>query len=215
MRHLTPLLAMLLLACSPVLAGSANTEHVETHLADVIIRTDGAQVMVLLDTITDATREPDGVVDQWFILQTEEPVLTPVMAHLERALVVFTRRALRVSAEDQRYELLIDRPDTPVPAMTTRVAGFGLAHATGGKGPKIKDQLDRKGRVMPTCEWCLQQDPGTGGGSGGAACKSGGPGSTQCSATHGVDSCSVTCASGYYACCNALPGAAYCRCVKE
>lgn len=215
MRLSTPVLAMLLFACTPALGRSANTEHVETHLADVVIRTDGAQVMVLLDTITDATENPDGVVDQWFILQTEEPVLTPVMAHLERALVVFTRRALRVSTSEERYELVLDAPAAPPAAMTTRIAGIGLAHNRGGKGPKVKDQLDRKGRVVSTCEWCLQQDPGPGGGTaGGAACKSGGPGSTSCSASHGVDSCSVTCGSGYYACCNALPGAAYCRCVK-
>jgi hypothetical protein len=213
-RFATTAFAMFLLACSPALAKSPKPDHVETYLADVVIRTDGAQVMVLLDTILDAGTPPDGEIDQWFTLQTAEPVLTPVTAYLERALVVHTSRALRVTTSDQRYELVIEPSGMPELVLATRVVGIGLSHNRGSKGPKIKDQLDRKGQVVPACDWCVfEQDPGTGG-SGGAACRSGGPGSTSCSATRGTDSCSVTCANGYYACCNALPGAASCRCVK-
>lgn len=214
MRHSVTMVFVLgLLACSPVLAQSGKADKVESYLGDVIIRTDGARVTVLLDTILDAGTAPDGVADQWFVLQTAEPVLTPVMAYLRQALVVHTPRALRISTAEERYELVMDGPAAPGAGLATRIVGIGLAHNTGGKGPRISDQLDRRGRVVPACDWCLQQDPGTGGGSGGG-CPSGGPGSTQCSASHGTNSCSVACATGYYACCQALPGAAYCRCIK-
>lgn len=55
---------------------------------------------------------------------------------------------------------------------------------------------------------------GGGGGSGGTSCAAGGPGSTSCSyrwdSPFGGSSCSVTCQSGYYACCNVES----CKCVK-
>lgn len=206
----------LLVACTPVLAQPRTSESVENYLGDIVIRTDGARVFVLLDTITDARTAPDGEVDQWFTLQTAEPLLTPVMAHLEHALVVHTARTLSVSTADEGYEFVLDAPKGKAKdPLTTTIAGVGLAHNTGGKGPRIKDQLDRKGHVVQECEWCLTQDPGTGGGAGGGtSCPSGGPGSTQCSATSGGNSCSITCAAGYYSCCQALPGAAYCRCIK-
>jgi hypothetical protein len=203
----------LLLGCSSALASSPRTDRIATYLGDVVIRTDGAQVMVLLDT-GKAGAAPDGEVDHWFTLQTEEPPLIPVMVHLEQAQVVHTPRALRVSTADERYELLLDPPKAPAGALTTRVVGIGLAHNAGGKGPKIKDQLDGRGHVVPTCEWCLQNDTGAGGGTGGAACQSGGPGSVQCSASWDSSSCSITCATNYYACCNAVPDRAYCRCVR-
>jgi hypothetical protein len=216
MRHLfAPACVALLLAGSPLFARSVKPERVESYLADVVVRTDGDRVTVLLDTILDAGTAPDGVVDQWFVLQTAEPVLVPVMVHLPQALVVHQPRGLRISTSDQRYEFLIDRLETPDTAMATRIVGIGLSHNTGTKGPRLSDQVDRRGRVVATCDWCLTQDPGPGGGSGGgASCPSGGPGATQCSASSGTNSCSVACASGYYACCQALPGAAYCRCVK-
>ena len=45
---------------------------------------------------------------------------------------------------------------------------------------------------------------------GGADCPSGGPGATSCSG--GPSCCSVSCSSGYYACCHCTNG---CKCVKD
>jgi len=62
-------------------------------------------------------------------------------------------------------------------------------------------------------------NPGGGGsgGGGGSDCDSGGPGSSQCSATYGGDGCSVTCQAGYYACCErgGILTASECYCVRE
>lgn len=51
----------------------------------------------------------------------------------------------------------------------------------------------------------------------GATCSSGGPGSTGCSIGGLGFECSVTCAAGYHACCNATGldgGQSGCRCVQ-
>lgn len=51
----------------------------------------------------------------------------------------------------------------------------------------------------------------------GGTCGAGGPGSTGCSIEALGFSCSVTCAEGYHACCNATGlggGTAGCRCVQ-
>jgi hypothetical protein len=45
-----------------------------------------------------------------------------------------------------------------------------------------------------------------GGGGGGSSCTSGGPGSSSCSLEYLGVSCSVTCNTGYYACCSASGG---------
>jgi hypothetical protein len=66
----------------------------------------------------------------------------------------------------------------------------------------------------------LQDDGGTGGtgtGSGGGTrtCDSGGHGSTQCSTSVANGSCSVACATGYYACCSNLASGPSCICVRN
>src|ERR1700754_2064653 len=105
MRHSVALLGLSVLLATSILGQPAQperVERVESYLADVIVRTDGARVMVLLDTILDAGAKPDGVIDQWFALETAEPVLTPVMAYLPQALVVHQPRGLRISTSEQR-----------------------------------------------------------------------------------------------------------------
>lgn len=49
-----------------------------------------------------------------------------------------------------------------------------------------------------------------------AACDSGGVGASSCSIGSGDDSCSVSCKSGYYACCTIkVLGPDVCNCIKE
>lgn len=45
-----------------------------------------------------------------------------------------------------------------------------------------------------------------------AGCNAGGEGATSCSA--GENGCSVTCTSGYYACCNGAGSQSSCTCTK-
>lgn len=54
-----------------------------------------------------------------------------------------------------------------------------------------------------------------GGGSGGTSCAAGGPGSTSCSYSWTLfgasSSCSTSCQTGYYSCCNVES----CKCIKQ
>lgn len=191
---------------------SLAAQHAEVSAGDVIIRTTGNRVLVLVDTIVDRTGAPDGLIDQWYTLETTEPP-APVMAHLANALLVHSPAALRISTTDERYELVLRdaRPDGNVPdSITTRIAGIGLSHNNGQTSISIASQLDRRGNISSECDECgaLDSEPGT-------ACSSGGPGSTSCSVASGNNSCSVTCATGYYACCNGIAGDTSCRCVRN
>lgn len=222
--------AVVILACGAALGDDVRTEraerervrpveHVESYLGDVILRTEQSRVLVLVDTILDAGSGPDGIVDQWFSLQTAEPLLVPLSDHLRSALVVHSEGTLRITTPTSRYELVVEGHDHEArahEAASMRLVGIGLAHARGESGVRLASQLDRAGRVRVTCDDCdpFVQDPSSGGGGGGGSCSSGGPGATSCSASYGTTSCSVACATGYYACCHAVPGAAYCRCIR-
>lgn len=197
-------------------------DHVEFYSGDVLIRTDGARIFVMVDTVKDDSGGGmDGLVDQWFTLQGDEPFVMPVFAHVPAADIVHWPGALRVtSGEAQtRFEFVLsdaDR-DTPVPHSygATRVAGVGLSHNIGDTNIHIASQLDR-GRVTTNCPECgpLEIDPG-GGGNDAAGCVSGGSGASACSTGLGGAVCSISCVSGYYACCNSIPGFASCKCVKN
>jgi hypothetical protein len=177
----------------------------ESHLAEVVVRSDADRVLVMLDTVLDASSQPDGLTEQWYVLQTGQP--SQMADHLARALVVVTPSSVRVSdTAGKRYEFLISGADRTSAAgdsgtgNVTRVVGFGLAHfSVAANVPLVADAVS----VAAMWEWRF---------SGGEACLSGGPGATQCSAADGRFACAVTCATGYEACCGQR--AAVCGCQK-
>ncbi len=93
--------------------------------------------------------------------------------------------------------------------------GYGLNHEMGPHVNKIYMPWPQKGRRVPVSLLVPDDAPG-GGGSGG--CQSGGIGASSCSITAGGGSCSVSCVSGYYACCSQVADpiccSPYCRCIK-
>lgn len=198
----------------------AGRDPVEFYLGDVLVRTDGARVLVMVDTITARGVAPDGLVDQWFVLETAGPS-TPIFAHLSDALLVHSPGALRVTTTEQQFDFMLSDGDASLPAprgleaITTRTVGIGLSHNKGATAIRLAGQLDRAGRVATTCEGCEVLNPDDGGlGAGGGNCDSGGPGSTSCSVSAGTSgySCSVSCSAGYYACCLAQGGRVSCKC---
>lgn len=199
-------------------AGDRRPEHTASYFGDVLLRSDGVRIFVMVDTTLDRSVPSDGLVDQWFILETAEPIIPAISAHLPGALLVHTPDTLRVSSPEQRFELVLSNDARKAPldgTLTTRVVGIGLSrNVAESTNLRIADHV-RAGRVTSTCEACdvLNPDPGSGGSA--ASCGSGGDGATQCSASYGSNSCSISCSSGYYACCNALPGSASCRCVRQ
>lgn len=197
-------------------AGERRPQHVSSWVGNVLIRTDGVRVFVLMDTPADRNAQPDGVVDQWFILETAEPPLTPISEHIGDALVVYSAGVLEVSSPERRFELVLEGESRSDDGTSTRVVGVGLSHHKAEKtGIRIAEAI-RRSRISSTCMECevLNPDPGAGTGTG-TSCSSGGPGATSCTATQQGNSCSITCATGRYACCNyGAGGSPYCRCVS-
>jgi hypothetical protein len=191
-------------------------DHVSSWTGNVVIRTVGARVLVLVDTPPARGVQPDGIVDLWFVLETAEPLLMPINEHVGDSLLAHSAGVLEVSSAERRFEFVLEGDSRPDDVMITRVVGVGLSHHKGEKtGVRIADEV-RSARVSTTCMACevLDPDPGEGGGSG-TSCSSGGPGATSCTATQAGNSCSITCASGRYACCNyGSSGSPYCRCVS-
>lgn len=205
MRIVTTWAVLLLALCGPAAAqhgpwiAAADTE---SHLAEVVIRSDGGRVLVMLDTVLDAGSKPDGFTDRWSILQTHER--SHVAAYFERALVVLTSTSVRVSeTSGQRYDFVLAGSDRPagVDSSITRVEGFGLAHFKAATDvPLAADAV----ALASMGEWRF---------SDGEACLSGGPGATKCSTADARFACAVACATGYEACCGQR--AAVCGCRKE
>jgi len=199
--------------------GERRPQHVSSYLGDVLLRSDGVRVFAMVDTILDRSAPTDGLVDQWFILETAEPVMPPISAHLPGALLVHSSGTLRVTSAEHRYDFVLAGEERELPGqgtLATTVVGIGLSHIKAEATTVRMADHSGRGRVSTTCDACevLDPDPDDGG-SGGSACPSGGPGAIQCSARYSSNSGSVSCASGYYACCNAQPAAAYGRCVRE
>jgi len=196
--------------------GARRPQHVASYAGNVLIRTQGVRVLVMVDTSFDRTAQSDGVVDQWFVLETATPLLMPINEHLGEASLLYSAEVLQVTSLDRSFEFTLHGDTGSADGLTTRIAGVGLSHHKAEKtNIRIADEV-RRGRVSATCYACnaLDPDPGSGDG-GGTTCSSGGPGSTQCSATRNNLSCSITCAAGYYACCNyGTSGAPSCRCVS-
>lgn len=197
-------------------AGARQPEHVSSYVGNVVIRTQGIRVYVMVDTTFDRATPSDGMVDQWFVLETETPLLTPLSEHLEDAVLFYSAGILQVNSVDRRFEFTLENDLRSTDVANTRIVGVGLSHNKAAKTAIRIAEESRKVRVSATCDACeaLDPDPGAGGG-GGTSCSSGGSGATQCSASQGSYSCSITCGANRYACCNyGSNGVPYCRCVS-
>lgn len=191
---------------------------IERYVGDVLIRTDGDRIIVMMDTVNSDGDPTDGLVDRWFVLQGEQPFATPVAAHLPGAYVVHSPGALRVSSvnRQERYQFVVATGAAEANVSADRTVGVGLSYNFASTNIRIASQLHR-GKVSATCMDCevLDPEPEGGGQSGGATCAGGGSGSTSCSVSGGGSSCSVTCASGYYSCCNTLYNGVTCKCYRN
>jgi hypothetical protein len=169
--------------------------------------------------------QPRGV-DHAFVLACDEPIGGPAVVDLSDAVIsVSPGRVVATSASDRTVVVLAlsDSPDPanehfPAGYNVLRFHGFGLTHKVGALGTPL--QKARKFVARDLCDgvidpYCVENlDPGGGGGSG-SSCGSGGSGASQCGCSAGGDSCSVSCVSGYYACCNCGLFGSTCTCVRQ
>ena len=199
------------------MAQAPGHDRARRDIGEVLIFNRGLdKLIVAMDT--DLTGK-DGLVDQWFVLQTLVPV-AETRIHLRAADVLVKDGLVRVTSHRDRkvYELGLEGT-APVPIVNARydvvrTEGFGLAH-------HIADttlQFSSNGRDdCADCESLMQDWGELGGGSGAGACDAGGIGASGCSLSEGTSSCSATCTGNYYACCRRLAnGKVSCGCyLKE
>jgi hypothetical protein len=198
-----------LLAAAHVMAEApgSNRDRARRDIGDVVIFNYGLdRLIIAIDT--DITGM-DGLVDQWFVLQTLLPA-AETRIHLRDAEIVYTKEFVRVIAREDKkvYELALEGAEaSPGPKGrydVVRTEGFGLAHHTSDTAIRLSSD---------DCADCasLTQDWGElGDDSGAGSCTAGGIGATSCSLSGG---CSVSCSSSHYACCRTLAnGTSSCRC---
>jgi hypothetical protein len=198
-----------LLMCEPLLARPA---HAQRDTGEVLIYSDGLdRLVVAIDT---DGRGNDGLIDQWFVLQTNEPV-PETRVHLRVADVQFRDGLLRVISQPERtvYEFALDDagPGAPLTPeyMLLRTEGFGLSRNVGETTLRVAPDRDR----CETCESLTDDWGELGGGNAGSSCTSGGLGATSCSVTNGSKSCTITCNSVSYPCCSITSAGVSCKCV--
>ena len=201
------MLALLLAAAVSIPARSPADYAILQGRVAIITRS--AQTVVIgVDT------DGDSLVDDlfWF-LSTTAPALH---VYADKAAVEYRGDELVIISADtgEMYAFSVGAPHVaqrgvPANGASASYAGYGLNHRMGADVNRISFPARRSGRVktLDDCDfYCIEyQDYGSGG-SGSGSCDNGGLGSTSCSVTVNANSCSVTCTTGYYACCNRSSG---------
>jgi len=194
------MLASLLLA----LAAAASTPPPASDYAmlagKVAIKTYGAH------TIGIAVHDERGGWLHLFRLWSESS-LAPLSVTLDEASIEFRGSEVVIMSETPRAFYVFGTtaaqsgaPRAPAGYDGAQYFGYGLNHEV------------RAARSRNSDEDPFEHEPGNGGG-GTPSCSAGGVGSTSCTVTSGGNSCTASCASGYYACCNFGPLS--CRCYRN
>ncbi len=152
----------------------------------------------------------EGAADHAFHIWSEHPVNLNGMYRV--ADVEYTGPSLIITLASEQTVLTFtttsQKPDALVPQgfATTGYAVMGLNHEIGDGA--ARHSIKSGGRAVSGQSDCTDcdfdpfenPDPWNSNG-GGSSCSSGGSGATACSTTNSFGSCSVSCSSGFYACC--------------
>jgi len=214
------------LLCSILLSLVAGLATADTDAAKVFhgaIYAESYNQVMVIAIDSDAGGSRDGVADSVFVVATPESFVTPVSYRWTNATLVFKASGVMVTSPADREALIVTfKRDVPranfvAPAEfhTTRVANaIGLAHHSTLGDIYYMDTMpsgsSRSRRLVSNLSsdgWTREpfQNDWSGDGAAGG-CTSGGSGSTSCSvsgcaASSYKNDCSVSCITGYYACC--------------
>ena len=173
------------------------------------------RVVIVVDEIDTRTDRPDGLIDHIFTFSPREPYGQAFSYHAEKANITFAPDRVTVTAPDR--SVLVDvaikgEPrnyfKTPPKNALVLLEGIELIHRRVDSAMRL-DSFDSRetfeGFYRSTGPIEIAPNaPATGeilNPVKPQECQSGGEGATQCSCS-GADGCSVTCGSGYHACCN-------------
>lgn len=212
--------SVLLSACAFASAPRPAREDAVFRGSGVIRTAAPGEIVISLHSF-DESDGIEGEVDHEFHFWSETP-LPRLDASFRAASVEYRGHELAILVADSQsfYGFVVDgmqQASRTVPAgfNGATFVGYGLNHSNRRGRSRI---VEKDGGVAIETIFYPDYGDGTGSGSGGASCDSGGAGSTSCSATNNTSgsSCSVSCGSGYYACCNkgGMMTSESCKCIK-
>jgi hypothetical protein len=203
-------------------AERAPTWAPATLAGEVLVKSDRlGRLAVLVDDAQDG-RTSRGAATRMFLLTPAAPLERPVEIRLPLASVVFRGDSLSVSTPSGRCLVdlaLASRSDGRHAADEDRIVlhdGLALQSVRFAGAPVPLDRVTLDDRPVALLD-----------AAGGAAttCQAGGEGSSTCTkkcsvgvaSASFIDECSVTCNTGYHACCNCIVPrqGATCCCVKD
>lgn len=217
------------LLCSILLSLVAGLAHADTDAAKVFhgaIYVESYNQVMVIAVDSEGAAARDGNADNVFVVATPDSFDTPISYRWTNANLIFKPSGLMVTSPTDHEALIVtferDIPRAtfaaPADFRTTRVSNaIGLAHHSSLAHvypmelmPRGHQKASRIGSNTYDNDWYREpfmNDWGYASGSGGSGCTSGGGGATSCSisgcaATSYKNDCSVTCFTGYYACCN-------------
>ena len=213
------LLCSILLSLVAGLATAQTTDAAKVFHGAIYVASYNQVMVIAVDS------DDNGNADSVFVVATAEPFVTPLSYRWTNANLVFKASGILVTSPAEREALIVTfRRDVPranfvAPAdfHVTRVGNaIGLAHHSSlaydypmESMPSDRGHSSRRVSSEWTSDgWTrepFQNDWNMDGAAGG--CTSGGSGSVSCSingcaATSYKNDCSVSCITGYYACCN-------------
>jgi hypothetical protein len=206
-----------LLSMALTSAALALSLAVPASARDVLVLSGVVAIRPMVDTVEVlADVDDDGFADHVFVLQTQSGTDTSALHRdFKNAQVLFTRSSVVVTDaySATTLEFYVGRNRVVGSTPTIEVEGTGLSHRQQPLTANANDVGRRSLRAQTTAcpPTCPTPEPDPGSGGGGSSCKSGGPGSSSCSVTCPGAGCEVTCAEGYYACCNCYVGGCSCK----
>jgi hypothetical protein len=224
-------LAALLGLAGPFAGAAQVAGEVKSLSGAVAVESVGErQIMIAVDTVNEG-RPLDGLVDHLFRFVAEEPLAEPVSLRIAHGHLEERGGVLRLGSSEEGRLLLLSLRTGPAagrrPGRPGRdhdgearlreayrlafTGGIELASYFNVPDLRLDDFVaDPEGGFQATFlpeetgdvpGGDVDHDDGGSGGGGGTSCTAGGTGATSCSITCNHYGCSVSCGSGYYACC--------------
>ena len=183
---------------------TAAADHVELIAGEILMRTAETGIIVAIDNGEAA----DGFVDHAFLFQMERvPKQLTTFEGTGTVLVRADRLVLTSELGEQIADLRLFQGFEARERQQSHLFGTGLSRYSNLSKLTIDELGGFDPAFLAPSSW-LNENPFAQPAFK-ASCAAGGTGSTSCSVS---DCCSVSCSSGYYACCHCTNG---CTCVSD
>jgi len=182
----------------------SNIATASNHKIDIVDISNNELVFIL-------DRTANNTFTEYFVFQYEASDFSFLSQKSSFSLVGYTSSSITILCDNEQITFTSGFGENT----STHFFGYGLSKRNGTYS--LISPLPAEGDIFDVVTRPTTSAIGGGGTPKKITCHSGGPGSTSCSAESGSlgggGSCSVTCSSGYYACCDDTKNE--CKCVKS